>query len=685
MSKPTKRKPPGSGGGGSYEDAEPVSGDAAPDNDKPPKARPQRDGADDVHSIAIRRWQAGYERDRDNIDDAYEDLEFLEGDQWPQDAVTLRQNEKRPVQTFNRMPQFVRQITGDMRLAKPGIKVVPVDSGSDREVARVRAGLIRYIENRSDAQAAYYHGGDQQVAAGIGHWRVIKEYAGDTTFNQELRIVAIEDGISVIWDPDAVLPNKEDAKYCFVPVDMSHESFKEKFPDAALADFEDSAKAVSSGWYGTDFVRVAEYWVKKPSKRLLALMPDGRIDDITDDASGKAERCREDGARVETREGHTICRYLISFAAILEGPVEWPGRFIPIVRCPGEETRIGRKTRRRGIIRFAKDAQRAYNYGRSTQTEITALQPKSPFIGTEENFKDYQAFWNLANVKAFPYLPYKPDPRNNGLPPQRVQPPVSSHGVRETVLLAAEDMKGVIGIYDAGLGAQSNEISGRAIMARDRQSDVGSFVYQDNWGRAIRHTATIVNDLIPHVYDVERTIRILGDDGKEELIDINKAVAGDGMEDTERVLNDVTVGVYDVVGQTGPSFTTRREEAREGMTAFLQSSPNAAPLVLDLIAESQDWPNADKIGKRMEHLLPEPIRQREAAERGEPLPPPPVDPAQALSMQAAAVRLQAEQLQMQGELQKLQLENEARALDNERRKLELAAMVRGGVGHPRSD
>ena len=675
MSKSAKRKPSGSDGGESYGESD-VASDAAQQADvAATKSKPDKD--DDVHRVAIRRWQAGYDRDRDNIDDAYEDLEFLEGDQWPADAVTLRENEKRPVQTFNRMPQFVRQITGDMRLARPSIRVVPVDSGSDREVARIRAGLIRYIENRSDAQAAYYHGGDQQVAAGIGHWRVIKEYAGDTTFNQELRIVAIEDGIAVIWDPDAVLPNKEDATYCFVPVNMSHDAFKEKFPDAALADFEDSGGAVSSGWYGTDFVRVAEYWVKKKVERLLALMPDGRIDDVTDDCA-QADRYREQGVRVEERESFTICRYLISFAAILEGPVEWPGRYIPIVRCPGEETRIGRRTKRRGIIRFAKDAQRAYNYGRSTQTEITALQPKSPFIGTEDNFKEYQAFWNLANVKAFPYLPYKPDPRNNGVPPQRVQPPVSSQGVNETVILAAEDMKGVIGIYNSALGAQSNEISGRAIMARDRQGDVGSFVYQDNWGRAIRHTATIVNDLIPHVYDVERTIRILGDDGKEELIAINKAVAGDGMEATERVLNDVTIGAYDVVFRPGPSFSSRREEAREGMMAFLQSSPNAAPLVLDLIAESQDWPNADKIGKRLEHLLPDPIRAREAAERGEPLPQPPPDPLQVLSMQAAAVKLQAEQLQMQGELQKLKLENEARVLDNERRKLELAALVRGG-------
>ena len=674
MTKSAKRKASGSGGGARY--GENDASEAAPQTGAVPEAMPRdekekpRDDAGEVHRIALRRWQAGYDRDRDNIDDAYEDLAFLEGDQWPADAVTLRETEKRPVQTFNRMPQFVRQITGDMRLARPSIKVVPVDSGSDQEVARVRAGLIRYIENRSDAQAAYYHGGDQQVAAGIGHWRVIKEYAGDTTFNQELRIVAIEDGIAVIWDPDAVLPNKEDATYCFVPVNMSHDAFREKFPDAALADFADRAGAMSSGWYGTDFVRVAEYWVKKPVKRMLALTPDGRIDDVTDDEE-KARRYRDDGVRVEQRESFRICRYLMSFAAILEGPVEWPGRYIPIVRCPGEETRIGRKTRRRGIIRFAKDAQRAYNYGRSTQTEITALQPKSPFIGTEDNFKEYQAFWNLANVKAFPYLPYKPDPRNNGVPPQRVQPPVSSQGVNETVRLAAEDMKGVIGIYDAALGAQSNEVSGRAIMARDRQGDVGAFVYQDNWGRAIRHTATIVNDLIPHVYDVERTIRILGEDGKEELIAINKAVAGDGLQATERVLNDVTAGAYDVVSRTGPSFTTRREEAREGMTAFLQSSPSAAPLVLDLIAESQDWPNADKIGKRLEHLLPDPIRAREAAERGEPLAPSPPDPAQAVAMQAAAMRLQAE-------LQQLALENEGRALDNERRRLELAAMVRGG-------
>ena len=236
MAKSNKRRPAGPGDAKTYESTDET------DRDESAK-KPEQD--EDIHALALKRWQAGYERDRDNIDAAYEDLEFLEGNQWPAEAIAIRQNEDRPIQTFNRMPQFVRQITGDMRLARPSIKVVPVDSGADRSIARIRAGLIRYVENRSDAQAAYCHAADQQVAAGIGHWRVIKEYADDTTFNQELRVVAVEDGISVIWDDDAILPNKEDARWCFVPVDMSRERYQERWPDHPVTDFADNAKALT--------------------------------------------------------------------------------------------------------------------------------------------------------------------------------------------------------------------------------------------------------------------------------------------------------------------------------------------------------------------------------------------------------------------------------------------------------
>ena len=327
MARSHERRPAKAGGSKTY--AQP---DTAHDADPPDESKP-----DDVHALALKRWQAGYERDRDNIDAAYEDLEFLEGNQWPAEAIKIRESEDRPIQTFNRMPQFVRQITGDMRLARPGIKVVPVDSGADRSIARIRAGLIRYVENRSDAQAAYCHAADQQVAAGIGHWRVIKEYADDTTFNQELRVVAVEDGISVIWDGDAILPNKEDARWCFVPVDIGRDSYKERWPDHPVTDFEGKADAAAAGWCGADFVRVCEYWVKKPVTRVLALLPSGAIDDVTDD-DPRAARYRAQGIRVEERESTKVCRYVISYGDILEGPVEWPGQRTIGMWRPGHST-----------------------------------------------------------------------------------------------------------------------------------------------------------------------------------------------------------------------------------------------------------------------------------------------------------------------------------------------------------
>ena len=128
MARSRERRPAKAGEAKTY--AQPVE-EAAHDQERSDQTDP-----DDVHALALKRWQAGYERDRDNIDAAYEDLEFLEGNQWPAEAITIRQSEDRPIQTFNRMPQFVRQITGDMRLARPSIKVVPVDSGA---TARSRA------------------------------------------------------------------------------------------------------------------------------------------------------------------------------------------------------------------------------------------------------------------------------------------------------------------------------------------------------------------------------------------------------------------------------------------------------------------------------------------------------------------------------------------------------------------
>lgn len=585
---------------------------------KATKAKDQRER--DILAQAREDWDAAWEREEDNIRLAYEDLEFLAGDnysQWPVDERRKREDECRPVLQINELPQFVHQITGDIRQMRPAIKVVPVDSGADEKIASLRGGLIRYIENRSDASAIYFRGADSQVACGIGHWKVITEYADRTTFNQEIRIDSIEDGVSVLWDPDAVRPMKDDARFCFEPVDMSRGAFEKAYPDITPSDFDSTEWVHNREWCTDDYVRVVAYWVKEPTEKLLALGIDGSIADITDADDSVIAFHLMKGARVEKRDSYKVSRYLITASNVLEWPSEdppYPGSYIPIIPLVGEETRIGRKVIRQGIVRNAKDAQRMSNYFHSAHTEVVALQPKAPFIGTEVNFAKYQDQWGSANTKNYPYLVYEPDSKNGSVPPQRVPPPVSSQGILDGLTMSRQDLRSVIGIYNAGLGEKSNETSGKAIMARQREGDVGSFLYIDNFTRAVRHTGAIINDLIPHIYDTERTIRIMGEDGKIDVIEINKT---QGLDQTGQTVYDydITQGSYDVVATVGPSYTTRREEAREAMIEFVRAAPDAGAIIIDLLAKSYDFPMADDIAKRLRANLPPQILAMEEAEK----------------------------------------------------------------------
>jgi len=262
-----------------------------------------------------------------------------------------------------------------------------------------------------------------------------------------------------------------------------------------------------------------------------------------------------------------------------------------------------------------------YNYYSSAETEIVALQPKAPFMGTELNFSTNLNQWQDANIKNYPFMVYKPDPANGSVMPQRIAPALKSDGILEGLKRAEEDMYRVTGIYPSGLGKQANETSGKAIAYRQREGDTGTFVYIDNFARAIKHTGRILIDMIPHVYDTKRTVRILGEDGQVDEAKLNQPHTQfmmnglQGLTPVQQIENDVTVGQYDVMTQVGPSYTTRREEAKEGMINLMQTSPGFAPLIMDLVAKAQDWPMADTIAERAHLLLPPMIQMAEMARK----------------------------------------------------------------------
>ena len=549
----------------------------------------------DLHRLAMERFNHAWTFDEDNRHEAEGDLEFLTGKgQWEDKDKREREGNGQPCLTINRMPQFVRQVTGDIRRANPAAKVGPGDGEASKEIADVYQGIIRDIEHACDASSVYENAAQSAAACGVGAFRILTEYASPDSFDQVLKVKWIPNPFAVYWDPLARDASRRDAKFCFVCDWMSKAEFEAKYPGKNATSF--GGRNEGGRWFNGDNIRVAEYWWIEEEDRTLYLLETGEI------ATEKPE-----GVEVQAERKAPVKRIKmakLSAHEVLEEPKTWVGTMLPVVAVVGEEIHDGENIVRTSVIRYAKDAQRMYNYWRSAQTELIAMQPKAPYMVTAKQVEGLETFWNQANTKNRPYLPYNPDPQAGA--PKRETPPLPSSGMMQEVSLAAEDMKATTGIYDAGLGAGGNETSGVAIRQRQEEGDVATSIYVDNLAKSIAQCGRIMVDMIPKIYDGQRMVSIVGEDEVQDLVEINAMDP-----ETGEMINDLSVGRYNVRIAMGPSYTTRRQEAAEQLIAFAQAVPAVAEVASDLIARTQDWPGAEEIADRLAKVLPNGIADTE--------------------------------------------------------------------------
>ncbi len=548
---------------------------------------------DELLKITRERMAEAYEADLPNRDRDLDDRKFVIGDQWPEHVRRERENEGKPCLTINGLPQYLRQVTGQIRQLNPAIKVSPADGSATPEVAEIIEGLTRHIESHSDAQSIYEYAAECAATGGIGYFRVRAEYERWDSFEQEILIERIHNPFAVFFDPLAKDPTRKDARYCFIAEDMDLEDFKEMYPDASPHDAtSDHNPPNYTYWLKGDRVTLAEYfWVEYEEVTLWDV--GGMV------VTNLPEGFPKEGLRTRKTRKPKVMWSKVSFNDVLEGPQELPCSSIPVFAVTGEEIQVGEESYRSGVIRHAKDAQTLYNYARSALAEMVALQPRAPFLVTAKQVQGLERFWNEANKSNRPYLPYNPDEKAGA--PQRVQPPVSSQGLISEIQLSSEDMKRTTGIYDASLGARSNETSGVAIAQRQQESQVSTSVYADNLVKAVTQCGKVIVEMIPRIYDTRRVIRILGEDDSEKQVVINDVLLS---ENGAMPQNDVTIGHYDVRVSVGPTYTSKRQEASEGMMAFLQAMPQAASVTADLVAAAQEWPDADQFADRLKKLLP---------------------------------------------------------------------------------
>ena len=620
-------------------------------------------------------------------EDELDDLRFMAGSpdnqwQWPQDVLATRGSVQgqtvnaRPCLTINKLPQHVRQVTNEQRQNRPSGKVIPVNDQADIEVAEVLDGIVRHIEYMSDADVAYDTACENQVTYGEGYIRLLTEYCYEDSFDQDIKIARIRNSFSVYMDPLIQDPCGSDAEWCFITEDMTKEEYQRLYPNASPVSTI-MAQGIGdqdiSQWITDDTIRIAEYFYIDHKPDTLYLYPGNQtaFKNSPEDRSMRAMGLTPLRERSVDRK-RVMWMKTNGFEVLEER--EWAGKWIPVIRVIGNEFQVDGRIFISGIVRNAKDAQRMYNYWTSQEAEMLALAPKAPFIGYGGQFEGYEYQWKTANTQNWPYLEVNPDVTDGSgavLPlPQRAAPPLPQTGLIQAKMGASEDIKSTTGQYNASLGQVSNERSGRAILARQKESDTGTYHYVDNLARAVRYVTRQLVDLIPKIYDTQRIARIIGIDGETNMVKIDptqpepvKKIVDQAGIVIDKIYNP-SVGRYDVVVTTGPSYMTKRQESMDAMSQILQGNPNLWAVAGDLFVKNMDWPGAQEMAARLRKTIdPKLLADQEN------------DPA----LQAAQQQIEAmgqEMQQMVAMLQSVNQSMEAQKLDIDRFKAETDAEVK---------
>lgn len=546
--------------------------------------------------------------DRTNREEALEDKKFAAGEQW--DPQVLEHRQGLPCLTINNIPQFTAQLVGDWREARPGVKVVPAENG-DVDVASVRGDLIRAIELRSKASRVYDSAFESMIQCGDGAFQISVDYAGDDVFDQNIVIKPIDDALSVVWDRMSIDPTGADATRCFVDERMPKREFNRLWPKENPSELSEQFENVlmADDWVDSDTVKITAYWRMIKRDRLVVMFEDGKIIAMDDDTDLE-DMVEKHGNPVRSRIAPIkyAQMHLVTGFCILSGPYEYKLNRLPVIRMSGRVINVGNRRIRHGLVRAMKDPARLRNFWRSVAAEQLGYAPKAQWIAPESAVDGREEDFRKAHLSRDPLLIYNDDAKEA---PQRLAPPPIEAALLAEANTNTQDMKDVTGIHDASLGIKSNETSGRAIMARQREGDVASLTYYDNGNAAVLEGGDVINQLIGQIYDGTRMVRIIGEDEAVRLIRIN-----DPMDPNSP---DLAVGNYDVAITTGASYTTRRVEAAQAMMEAVQVWPQLIQVAGDIIAKAQDWPGAQELGDRLRKTIPPELLAGERDENGQPI------------------------------------------------------------------
>jgi hypothetical protein len=666
-----------------------------------------------ILELAKKRFDRSVDAFSPSYTKAIEMLKFKHGEQWSTAQKKAREAAGRPTLTINEMSKFSRLICGEMRRNKVQIKASPASKTGSRANAEVIAGLLKNIEYQSSAETIYDHAGKMLVDCGFAAGRVLSRYTNDEDdpFLQELYFEALDNPFSVHPDPDAKDSRfYSDGEFLFIDSPMLRADFIEEYGEDAIGTVTDSTTGTEcERWYDNDSVIVREYFYKEYKIKKMVRLSDGqnmekgeaekfiantaqtllqvKADQDTKRTEAMAANIPFDEQEVDPTEVPTIVKersikiphikwLKITATKILEAN-EWPGTLIPVAFATGEYTNIAGERRYDGLFKDSMDPQRLINNSYTSLWEIVSLMPKAPWQATAKMIEGYETDYLAANAENFPILKYKKDNDFPGQKPERTY-----HGANPTAMYTIlqeckQNLKDSVGMYNADVGDQGPEVSGKAILARQAPGDTSTYIYHDNRAGFVAQLGKIANDALPGFYDTERDVGVRGFNGKSSTVPINTTVAKvmrTMQENPERYsgidkkafnkakrkgietpFNNIAEGKYEVFITTGPAYQTQRQEAAENIMKTAQVAGKIRRDDLWHLVNTLDFPGAEEWADSIRKSVPPGVLpEQEDVEPPQPQPPSPEDMLAAAKLDLEKQKLKNESIKMQVEIMKLQ-------------------------------
>jgi len=548
------------------------------------------------HTAVIQLLRKAQTIESERRDKVREVLLFLrEPDgQW-EDEVTASFTD-RPRYTFDRCNDIVDDIAGEMEQADFNIKVKPSGGDATKDLAKTYDGLIRNIENLSNASDIFSAAGRNMISAGFDAWRVNQRWGDNNSFDQDLYIDGISDAPDRVWfDFNAVLQTREDAEWCFVLQSMDREKYKEMFPKGSGQSVGTQTNVIQDR--RSEVIIVGELLYKVKVERRIVEMNNGSVYVDDEDYQKIKDELKEQGVeevRDRMREADTIKTRIFDGSDWLTDIQDTVFEFIPVIPTYGNWSISQSVPNYWGIITKKMDAQRVYNYSSSRQVEETALAPLEKTMATPTQIGGNKEAWQNLNTSSDPVLPYTPDPE--APPPFKIGGPQLNQGIEVAKSNALDNLQSTAGIDQINnqpIGVQS----GVAVELKQNKGDTRNFKYFVSQEIAICHTAKIIVRAAPATYDTNRVVRIINEDGSFEMMALNETVIDEETGD-KVTINDLSRGLYDVVCTVGPAFKNRQTETVTAMREWAEVDPSVLEEGRDILFNNMSAPGMELLAER---------------------------------------------------------------------------------------